>query len=374
MKVLLVNSEKLLRGGEFQTISLGLGLERAGCDVVLAARQGSALAGRASESLRCEEFRFEHLPLATPLALARLIARWSPDILHAQTSDAHTHLWLGRMLLPDPPPLVVSRRVAFPVKKDVLSLLKYRTRVARYIPISAAAAASLANVGVPASRMTTIPSGVDVNAFRNAKGSPDILERWGVTREDFIIGTVAAFEIEKGHTVLLSAAAKILREQPRARFVLIGEGRLENELEAESIRRGLAGRVIFASLDAPLEKVLPLFDIFALPSLQEGLSTALIAAMATGVPVVASLTGGIPDAVTPDCGILVPPADADAFAGAVITLANNEKLRERMGSAGVRRAANFDIDMVVGRMIEVYEDVLRELKSRGKSKNFPGTA
>lgn len=360
MKVLLVNSERSLRGGEFQTISLGVGLEREGCTVMIAARAGSALKEKVSGALPCTAFQFERVPLATPIALARLIARWRPDIIHAQTSDAHTHVWLARKLIQGSPPLVVSRRVAFPVAKDLLSLCKYRTGVAHYIPISAAAAASLANVGVPAVAMTIIPSGIDVKAFQGGKGSPGHLDRWGVSKEDFIIGTVAAFEAEKGHMVLVRAAARVVRTHPRMRFIFIGEGKLRNTIEAEVSRCGLSGRVVLVAPEAPLEEVLPLFDIFVLASLQEGLSTALIAALAAGVPAVASLAGGIPDVLIPECGILVPPGDADALAEAIIKLEHDAELRKKMAIAGRKRASDFDISFVVRRTLEIYKHVLSE--------------
>ena len=364
MKVLLANSETSLRGGEFQTFLLGRGLERAGCEVMIATRVGSALEEKVSGSLPCTTFRFERVPLATPVALSRFIARWRPDIIHAQTSDAHTHVWLARRLLRKAPPLVVSRRVAFQVAKDLFSLFKYRTGVAHYIPISAAAAASLGGVGVPPADMTIIPSGVDVKAFQGAKGSPGSLEKWGAAKQEVLIGTVAAFEAEKGHLVLVRAAARVVQIHPRTRFIFIGEGRLRNKIEAEISRSGLSGTVVLAALEAPLEEVLSHFDIFVLPSLQEGLSTALIAALAAGVPAVASLTGGIPDVLTPECGILVPPGDAGALAGAIVKLEHDVELRKKMGIAGRKRALDFDISLVVRRTLEVYGHVLRGKISR----------
>ena len=359
MKVLLVNSAKRLRGGEHQTVSLALGLLRAGCDVIVASRVSSALGSAVSGRVPCRAFRFERLPLATPFALSRFIARWRPDVIHAQTSDAHTHAWLARRLISHAPPLVVSRRVAFRVRSDVLSLLKYRTGVARYIPISTAAAASLDDVGVPAADMTIIPSGIDVKAFGEAKGSPAIRESWGFGEGNIVVGTVGAFEREKGHQVLVRAAAHVAEAVPGARFVCIGEGRLRKSIEAEISRLGLSGRVVLAPQQAQLEEVLPLFDIFALPSLQEGLSTALIAALASGVPVVASSTGGIPDVVTPECGMLVPPGDAGALASALIKLGQDAELRGRLGGSGKRRARDFDISLVVRRTLALYEDVVK---------------
>jgi glycosyltransferase involved in cell wall biosynthesis len=208
--------------------------------------------------------------------------------------------------------------------------------------------------------LTVIPSGVDVDAFRGAIGSSEVKRRWGIASGDIVIGTVAAFEIEKGHETLVRAAADILREVSHARFILVGEGRLKGRIEGEIRRAGLAGRLACVPLDTPLEQMLPLFDIFVLPSLEEGLSTALIAAMAAGLAVVASMTGGIPDVVSAGTGILVPPGDHEALSRAIVTLIRDERLRRSMGDAGAKRAADFSIGLTVERTLGIYRNLIEK--------------
>jgi glycosyltransferase involved in cell wall biosynthesis len=358
MKVLLANSEPGFRGGEFQTLALARGLRAEGCEVMIAARAGSALAERAAGEMSVAEFPFEPLCVVTPVALARLISRFRPAVLHAQTSNAHTHLWLARGLVREAPPLVVSRRVAFPIRKDCLSFVKYRTRVAHYIPISRAAAESLLERGVSPSRMTVVPSGVEVASFAHASADAELARRWGIAPDDFVVGTVAAFAAEKGHRTLVRAAAAVLREYPRSRFILVGDGALEKEIMAEAARLG-GGRILCVPPGEPLERVLPLFDVFVLPSMREGLSTALIAAMASGRAVVASMTGGIPEVVTARSGILVPPGDVAALARAIKTLAGDPDLRRTLAEAARRRGADFDMKRTVSGTLEIYRLVTR---------------
>ena len=365
MRVLLANSERRLRGGELQTLSLAQGLESLSCEVAIAARGGGALIALASLRVRCEAFRFEPIPVLSPPALASFITRWKPDILHAQTSTAHTHLWIARGFLRGAPPLVVSRRVAFPIKADPLSFLKYRTGVAHYLPISEAAAESLAALGVARSKMTIVPSGVEAARFASAEADRTLLEGWGIGDASFLIGTVGAFEREKAHLTLVEAAALVLEKRPEVRFVLVGEGRLEAALSHAISSRGLAGKVILARQRAPLELLLPLFKAFVLPSRAEGLSTAILAAMAAGLPIVASNIGGIPEAVTAECGILVPPGDPHLLAQALLRVVEDERLRRSLGQAGRRRAADFDIGATVEKTLRVYE---RVLERRGEAR------
>jgi glycosyltransferase involved in cell wall biosynthesis len=361
VRILLANSERGFRGGEFQTLALARGLQRSGCEVMIAARTGSALAQKVSDAIPCAEFAFGPMSVTTPLALASLISRWRPDILHAQTSLAHTYLWLARKILAGAPPLVVSRRVAFPIGRGPFSMLKYKSGVCHFVPISRAAAASLLARGVSVSRITIIPSGVDVDSFRTAKASREIERSWGIESGSFIIGTVAAFEIEKGHRTLLRAAVEILHESPGARFILVGEGSLGKEIRDEIEHLGITRAVKCVPSGAALEEILPLFDIFVLPSIQEGLSTALIAAMAAGIPIVASMTGGIPDVVSQEAGLLVPQGDHLALAEAIISLIKDGDLRKRMGEAGKKRSVDFEMSRTVERTLELYRRLLREL-------------
>jgi glycosyltransferase involved in cell wall biosynthesis len=332
---------------------------------MIAARAGSPLAERAgAHGIACSLFRFEKAPFATPLRLARIISSWRPAILHAQTSDAHTHLWLARAAVAHAPPLIVSRRVAFRIAPTPFSLLKYRTGVAHYTPISGAAAQTLTGVGVTAARITVIPSGIDTESF-SRKRTCTARSRWGFSPEDFVVGVVAAFEREKGLGILLDAAAELRARGERPQFVLIGEGSASEVLADHARRAGISDHVRFERAGDPLAETLGSFDLFVLPSLEEGLSTALLAAMASGLPVVASRTGGIPDAVLPGCGMLVPPGDARSLANAIHSLMHDAALRARLGSAAKARSGDFDIGITAEKMLDLYRRVASAIPGSG---------
>lgn len=364
MRVLLVNSERGLRGGEHQTVALARGLRERGCDVYLCVREGSPIIERVAPQLPVATAPFESIPVATPRVLRRCIARWRPDILHAQTARAHTHLRLVRLLLGNPPPVVVSRRVAFPVSRGLAGWLKYRTGIAHYIPISDAAAGTLRAAGIAEDRMTIVPSGVDIGRFAAARGDETLLARWGVTPDAFIIGTVAAFEESKGYLVLLEAVRHVLLRHPACRFVWLGSGGGEGWLRGAAERAGLGAAVVVSPLDAPLETALPLMHLFALPSLREGLSTALLASLAAGIPVVASDTGGIPEVLGGDCGLLVPPGDAHALARGIVDLIEDEGKRRELASRGTERALRYDIGRTIDGTLDVYRAVLARKQRR----------
>ncbi len=364
MKILLVNSERGFRGGEFQTAALAEGLSERGFEVHVAAASGSRLAEVLSDGIPVHRFAFEPLPVWTPVMLGRLVRRIGADLVHAQTSRAHTHAWMATRLMRDAPPLVVSRRVAFATSGGFLARRKYLSGVEHYIPISEAAADSLRSAGVPDERMTLIPSGVRVSSFRDAEGDRSLLAAWGAPEGRFVIGTVAALEKEKGLDVLVRAAGIVLRGRDDCTFVIIGEGAEIGSLREGIDRAGLSRRVVIAEPVRRLEIVMPLFTLFVLPSLVEGMSTSLAAAMASGRAIVASRTGGIPEVVGDDAAVLVPPGDAEALAAAIGMLLSDPRRREELAEIASRRAGRFDIGRTIEATITLYRSLERDRQAR----------
>src|SRR5207248_6954850 len=128
----------------------------------------------------------------------------------------------------------------------------------------------------------------------------------------------------KGHRYLLDAAPQILDACPSTTFVIVGRGDREAELRAQATRLGLHGRMRFLGFREDAGELMSLFDVFALPSLSERLSIALLEAMAAGRPVVATNVGGNPELVTAgETGLLVPAGDARSLAAAIAGLLND---------------------------------------------------
>ena len=358
MRILLVNSERGFRGGEFQTAALAEGLSGRGIEVHVAAACRSPLAREIEGSVPVHGFAFETLPLWTPIGLRGLIRRSEIDLVHAQTSRAHTHAWMAARSLRDAPPLVVSRRVAFETSGGVLGRRKYLSGVAHYIPISEAAAGSLRSIGVPDERITIVPSGVKLETFLDARGDESLLERWGLAGGGNIVGVVAALEREKGLDFLVRAAGVVLDKHEDCAFVIMGEGSERGRLKDLIGRSGLGGRVVVAEPVKELERVLPLFTVYALPSLQEGMSTSLVAAMVAGRPVVATRAGGIPEVTGEEGAVLVPPGDAGALAGALNRLLEDPGLRGRVAGRGKARAMAFDIERTIDATVGIYRSLV----------------
>jgi glycosyltransferase involved in cell wall biosynthesis len=193
-----------------------------------------------------------------------------------------------------------------------------------------------------------------------AAPAPDgVREELGVGPTTPLVGTVANFRAEKAHGDLLRAAALVRRSVPDVRFVLVGQGPLEGQVRSEAERLGLGDTVIFAGFREDVPRVAAALDVFALSSRHEGLSIALMEAMALGRPPVVTSVGGLPELVTHDRnGLLVPPGDPGALAAGIVSVLEDPVLADRLGQAARRRAADFDIRTAIGRMEAVYGELL----------------
>jgi len=175
-----------------------------------------------------------------------------------------------------------------------------------------------------------------------------------------LIGLVARLQPVKGHRYFIEAAGRIAAAEPKAHFLLVGDGALRREIEEHAARLGVNDRVHLLGDRNDAALVPAGFDVAVLASLSEGLPNAVIEAMAAGAPVVATAVGGttelIIDGVT---GFLVPPADADALARRILDTLRNPELSSRMAAQGRRRALS---QFGMRRMVESVERLYAEIE------------
>lgn len=231
-------------------------------------------------------------------------------------------------------------------------------RYHRVIAVSEPIREELLRVGVEPARLVLIPNGVDLSGFpmreRRACGllpfSPD----------DEVIGSVGRLSPEKGHAHLLDAMPLILRQRPRARLVLVGGGPEEAALREKAREMGLENKVIFAGVRDDVPALLAHFDVFALPSLTEGLPISVLEAMAVGVPVAATRVGDVPEVVRhKQTGLLAPARDPAALAAAVLELLDQpERARSMARAARALVEQEYSAGAMAARTAAVYEEAL----------------
>ena len=346
MRVLHVNPARTWRGGERQVLLLARNLAQQGVENVLAVDPAGVLGGRAEASgLATVRFRARvDADPAAVLAGVRMIRSVRPDLLHLHTARAHGAAGLSARIAGFRP-VLVTRRVELPVRGP-WGRWKYRRLADHYIAISAAVEAALRAGGVPGSRITRIPSGVELPA---APYPPRAGEAWTV-------GTLAAFTPQKDPATWMETVGRVAAALPEARFAWAGDGELRRSTEVAMGKSAASGRVRFPGFLEDPELFWRSVDVFFLPSAFEAMGTVLLDAMARGIPVVATRVGGIPEVVRHEReGLLAPPGDAAALATALLELRRRPELARRLGEAGRLRALDYDARRTATRTRELYD-------------------
>lgn len=356
MKILHINTERGWGGGEQQLLYLAEGLKRREHHCTILCQPETLLARRSREiGLETIELKMRgEWDLWAALRIARLLQRGRYDLLHLHTSHAHTlgllagiGGWKGKR--------IVSRRVAFQLRKGPINKLKYRYPT--YICISQVIRNVLIADGVSPERINVVYSGVDLRRFKDGQPA-DIRKELGIPGAK-IIGNIGHMADHKGQRYLIEAAPQIFRVFPDAAILLIGEGKLRSYLERLAERLKVKSRIIFMGFRTDIPSLLRSMDIFVYPSHLEGLGTSLLDAMAAEVPIVATTTGGIPEVVSDGInGILVPPGDSQSLAQAVLTILQNNDLAKKLSQAGRETVEKrFTADKMVEGTLEVYRKV-----------------
>lgn len=277
------------------------------------------------------------------------------DIIHAHWSLSAGAAWLGQAIHRRPILATLQGSDIFQVPRSWLGrwLTKVILRHCNYISVlSQALAASTIALGIPKSVITVIPNGVDVSQF-----FPSVRSRWPMI---LYVGTLIT---RKGVNYLLQAMSKVVQVQPSFQLVIVGEGPERSNLEKMARDLNLSKHVFFSGAQSPDEvrQWMQQAKIFILPSVEEGLGVVLLESMACGTPIIATAVGGIPDVVTPDVGILVPPADSDSLAKAILhLLQDDERWRKMSENARKQAEEKYDWQRIAGRFIEIYEKLLNQ--------------
>lgn len=361
MKVLHVEAGKHLYGGALQVVFLMRGLAQRGVDVVLACPTGSAIAAAVREAgLPVREIPMRgDADLGLVARLGALMRAERPDLLHLH-SRRGCDTWgamAGRLR---GLPVVLSRRVDNPESR-LWAALKYRLPD-HVVTISQGIREVLLAEGVPAARITCVPSAVDTTQYRPAREAlPWLRAEFGLPDDALSIGMAAQFIERKGHATLLDALPAVVARHPQVRVLLFGQGPLREAVQARvSADPLLAAHVQLPGFRRDLDRVLPCLDVLAHPAHMEGLGVALLQAAACGVPIVGGRAGGIPEIVRPGLnGALVEPGDAGALAAELNTLLDSAERRTAQGAAGRAWVVqHFSIDAMVEGNLAVYRRLL----------------
>lgn len=333
-----------------------------------------------------------HARLIPGLRIARVFLA-----LQSTTDIVHSHGFSRKMLIIHGLAKLFGKRI---VQKptsvggdDPLSMARrgiaarIYARADRFVSISSGMTARFEASGIPRAKVHEIPNGVDLNRFRPASGSEEVRAlrtRLGLPMEAVIIVFVGFFSRDKAPDVLLNAWRRLPTAARQPYLLFVGStdsGHIEVDptlvttIRSEVDEAGLGTRVGFVEETDVVEEYLRASDVFAAPSRREGLSNALLEAMASGLAVAAARIDGVTtDAIHDgETGLLFPPGDPAALADRLDALARNDALRRRLGAAARARAQTaFAIDTVAAKYLNLYRDLLPSSAREGCASSRTG--
>lgn len=295
------------------------------------------------------------------LRLALFLRQEKFDVLHAHDLWANLlgvpAAWLART-----PIIISSRRYLanlnwYTPARDKFIRMIYR--FSNYVVVNSGAVRNLLleKNGLPAEKVRILHNGVDVERFTQVQRERKKLLP-GIGDRSALIAVVAnMYDGVKGHMHLIAAASVVCRILPEAIFLLIGDGKERPNLEQAVSEAGLKKNVLFLGYRNDIPELLACCNLSVLPSEAEALPNALLEAMASGLPVVATRVGGASEVVEDGVdGLLVPPGNPQALAAAIVQILQDPSLATRFSHAARKKMRNeFSFDRLMMQLEQLYQ-------------------
>lgn len=296
-------------------------------------------------------------------AMRAWLARHRSDIDVVNTHSS-TDSWLAGLAcrtISHAPPIVRTRHVSSPINTKASTRWLYQTVASHIVVTGEPLRHQLAkDNGFRMESMTSVPTGIDLERFR-PMDKVQCREQLGV-EQAFQVGILATLRSWKGHGYLLEAAASLRAKMPELRLLIVGDGPMRQRLEQQVGEMGLMDIVRFVGNQDNPEVWLNTLDLFVLPSYgDEGVSQAVMQAMASRLPVITTAVGGMTDAVQhEETGLLVETKDASAIAGAIERCVRDKGLSQDLSDAGYQRAqVHFGRERMADRMEAIFSDAVK---------------
>lgn len=291
-------------------------------------------------------------------AFGKVVAEFKPTLIHLHDPDAQAIAVLWATFSGSKIPMILSRKVDFPIKNSFFTRYKYNfSNIKRIVCVSGAVRDIVAASVHDATRLRLIYDAIDLNRF--GTGQKRILrEGYRIPDDHLIIGNIGALVPHKDYTTFINTADRLIHHGLKARFFIIGEGPDKPKLIKMIEDRGLGKHFVITGFRHDIEDIFPELDVFLHPSETEGLGSSILDAFVCRVAVVATRAGGIAEIVKEEVtGLLADVKDSAALAQLVIRLSENPSLRDRLVNQAYSFVQDFSKEKFAEKHLQLYREI-----------------
>lgn len=360
IKVLQVVSSVNWRGGEQQAAYLVEEL-KAQIEVIVLCSQNSHFEAFCKEK-NITHFTVRKKKRSIDLTYARKIKeickKHNVDLCHVHDAHSHSYALLATVIFGNKTPLILSRRVDFPIKQNWFSRYKYNhSIVAKILCVSDEIKRITAKDIRDQSKLVTVYSGIDLDKFQEPTGV--LRKEFNIPQDSFLIGNTSALADHKDYFTFINAAKLVLSKEEKSYFIVIGDGPMRAAIKEYAREKDLGDRFIFAGFRNDITRVLGELDLFLITSKTEGLGTSILDAFACKVPVVATRAGGIPELVEhKKTGLLCAVGNEMEISEAVTQMREDISLRNAIVTSGFEKVKSFSKKNTAQQTFKQYEAAL----------------
>ncbi len=358
MRVLHISLEMFWGGGEKQLTQL---IKNVSLESLLVCHEGSVLESFSHKNGLVYR-SIPQKPIAHPITITSLkgiIRNFHPDIIHVHCSKAHSLVILTQMFT-QLPPVVVTRRMNNPIKRNILSKYKYSHQSVKKIICVSQAVRQMLLKNIIDSKLTTIYGGIDIQKTQQLIDKNYLKIKYPKIGHRKVIGFIGNLSAVKDPLLFIETAELIKQKHHELVFALIGAGPLKPFLLDEITKRNLENSFVTTGFINRSVAALSGMDILMLTSKNEGIPNVILEAFAVRVPVVSVCVGGVAELID-NCreGILTT-RNPKELAHAALNLIENNELSNQLAQAAYQKVQKFSSDKGVAQTQELYREILRE--------------
>jgi glycosyltransferase involved in cell wall biosynthesis len=304
------------------------------------------------------------LSLRALIRTIRLLKSLEVDLIQTHLMDADLVGFLSAVMLRIPALITIH---SYPFPLEVRHRWRYQLMscfTARFLCVSETVKNHLVSpAGIQVGKISVVYNGIDLGRY-TVRGDEErkrqLRESLGIGPGCVIVGNVSRLTSDKGQKDLLMAVPDIVKTHPNAKFLIVGDGELRNELHELSRSLMISDRVIFTGTRSDIPDLLEIMDLFIFPTFMEAFGISVLEAMAMGRPIIATNDAAVPEILANGKeGILIHPGDHRALSGAILSLLGDpERLRD-MGNCARKKAQSFSLEKMTARMEDIYAGLFR---------------